>query len=157
MAIHYDPELIEEYAQKIEPILPLAKKAYGSKNRKTPNHEASREYTRLLSEFYQRGGNLPRLASRLNVAYAGMRRRVIMQDMVVSSYRQKKTVSDKDNIRDSAQRIRKARQRGIDDYHNQLAEEFKIGISLAKLAKELGLSSAAPLYYGVQRSLQRQK
>jgi hypothetical protein len=49
----------------------------------------------------------------------------------------------------------RAKARDVDTYHDQLAEEYKSGISLSNLAKEMGLSSAAPLYYGVQRSLQR--
>ena len=49
------------------------------------------------------------------------------------------------------------KQKSVDDYHDQLAKEYQAGISLSNLAKAMGLSSAAPLYYGVQRSLQRTK
>ena len=55
-------ELVQEYKTKIQPILPLAKKAFGSRNQETPAHDASREYTRLLIEFHKRGGSLPQLA-----------------------------------------------------------------------------------------------
>jgi hypothetical protein len=48
-----------------------------------------------------------------------------------------------------------AKAQNVDAYHDQLAEEYRNGISLSNLAKEMGLSSAAPLYYGVQRSIQR--
>lgn len=152
--MNYTNELIEEYAAKIEPILPMAKKAYGSRSQTTPAHEASREYTRLLKEFHARGGSLPKLAERLNVAYAGVRRRVVMSDVVVSSIRPKSRVKDQD-IKSAANRVRAAKQHNRESYHDQLAEEYRSGISLANLAAELGLSSAAPLYYGVQRSIQR--
>jgi hypothetical protein len=147
-------ELVEEYAQLIEPILPIAKKAYGSRNQDTPAHNASREYTRLLTEFYDKGGSLPLLAKRLHVAYAGVRRRVVMNDISVSLVKPKIRVKDQD-VRSASQRVARAKAENVDAYHDQLAEEYKAGISLSNLAKELGLSSAAPLYYGVQRSLQR--
>jgi hypothetical protein len=147
-------ELVEEYAVLIEPILPIAKKAYGSRTQDTPAHDASREYTRLLTEFYSKGGSLPLLAKRLHVAYAGVRRRVVMNDISVSLVKPKIRVKDQD-IRSSALRVNKAKAQDVDAYHDQLAEEYRAGISLSNLAKELGLSSAAPLYYGVQRSIQR--
>jgi hypothetical protein len=147
-------ELVEEYAVKIEPILPIAKKAYGSRNQDTPAHDASREYTRLLTEFHSKGGSLPLLAKRLHVAYAGVRRRVVMDNIQVSLVKPQIRVKDQD-VRSAALRVNKAKSQDVDSYHDQLANEYKSGISLSNLAKEMGLSSAAPLYYGVQRSLQR--
>ncbi len=82
-------ELVQEYKEKIEPILPLAKKAYGSREQQTPAHNASREYTRLLIEFHKRGGSLPKLAKELKVAYAGVRRRVVMDDEEVKKDKHK--------------------------------------------------------------------
>jgi hypothetical protein len=147
-------ELVEEYASKITPILPQAKQAYGARNQNSPAHDASREYTRLLTEFYNKGGSLPLLARKLNVAYAGVRRRVVMNDISVSAFKPKVRIKNQD-IKAAAQRVRTAKDRDGDLYHDQLADEYQAGISLSNLAKELGLSSAAPLYYGVQRSLQR--
>jgi hypothetical protein len=149
-------ELVEEYAKMIAPILSQAKRAYGARNQASPAHQASREYTRLLTEFYNKGGSLPLLAKKLEVAYAGVRRRVVMSDVSVSAYRPKIRIKNQD-IKAAATRVRDARQKDGDLYHDQLAEEYQAGISLSNLAKELGLSSAAPLYYGVQRSLQRKK
>ena len=148
-------ELVEEYAAKIEPILPLAKKAYGRRNQDTPAHNASREYTELLKEFHSRGGSLPLLAKRISVAYAGVRRRVAMSDITVSEYKPKLRLKEQ-NIEAAAGRVRSAKEKGTDAYHDQLRSEYMAGISLSNLAKFMGLSSAAPLYYGVQRSLQRQ-
>ena len=54
------------------------------------------------------------------------------------------------------ERIKKAKEDGGSVfYHNQLTKEYINGFSLQDLAKGLGLNSAAPLYYGVQRSLSR--
>lgn len=149
-------ELIEEYANQIEPILPLAKKAYGARNQSTPAHEASREYTRLLVEYHNKGGSLPLLAKRLKVAYAGVRRRVVMSEVSVGEEKPKSRIPrSEQNIEAAAERVKNAKQLGVVQYHDQLATEYRAGISLSNLAKHLGLSSAAPLYYGVQRSIQR--
>jgi len=78
-------ELVEQYAQLIQPHLEDAKKAYGARTQNSPAHNASREYTRLLIEFRNKGGSLPLLAKRLKVAYAGVRRRVVMNEINVSN------------------------------------------------------------------------
>jgi transposase-like protein len=146
--------LVQEYAEKIRPLLPLAKKAYGSRTQDTPAHSASREYTRLLVEFHELGGPLTELAKELGVAYAGLRRRVVMRNVSVSSVRSKPRGS-MEGVQEAVQRIQAAKSIGVDAYHDQLAAEYRSGISLAGIARELGLYSSAPLYYGVQRSLQR--
>lgn len=146
--------LVDEYKQKIQPLLPLAKKAYGSRDQNTPAHKASRQYTTLLIEFYSRGGSLPALASALNVAYAGVRRRVVMDNISVSGV--KPRVKPKtEGIEDSVSRIKAAKLGTAEEYHDAIAKEYEAGVSLAAVARSMGLSSAAPLYYGVQRSLQR--
>lgn len=150
-------ELVEEYAQKIEPIISMAQKAYGSRERLGPEHDASRRYTALLSEFQARGGSLPLLAKRLGVAYAGMRRRVAMRDISASAFKPKTTRKTKEEIQEAALRVLDAKNSDTDTYHDQLAKEYRSGIAVSVLAKELGLSSAAPLYYGIQRSIQRSR
>lgn len=153
-----DENLVQEYKSKIEPILPLAKKAFGARSKSSPAHDASREYTRLLIEYHKRGGSLPKLAKELKVAYAGLRRRVVMSNVAVSSIKNESSIKlTPEAYTEAAQRVKKSKESGVDAYHDQLAQEYKSGISLSRLAKELGLSSAAPLYYGVQRSLQKVK
>lgn len=147
-------DLTMEYAERIRPLLPLAKRAYGSRTQTTPNHDASREYTRLLVEFHDKGGSLTALAKELGVAYAGLRRRVVMRNVDVSSVRPKARGS-MEGLDAAVTRILAAKSISVDAYHDQLAEEYRNGISLAGIARELKLSSSAPLYYGVQRSLQR--
>lgn len=149
-------QLVQEYKEKIEPLLILAKKAYGSRNQDTPAHNASREYTRLLIEYQKRGGSLPKLAKELKVAYAGVRRRVVMNSVAVASIKPSvRSLRQSDAVDNAAIRVKKAKETGVNEYHDQLAKEYTAGVSLSALAKALGLSSAAPLYYGVQRSLQR--
>lgn len=150
-------ELVEEYAQLIEPILPLAQKAYGARTRLGPHHEASREYTKLLSEFQSRGGSLPLLARRLNVNYAGIRRRVAMRDISASSFKPISTRKSEEEIEQATLRVLDAKMQGTDPYHDQLAKEYRAGFAISIIAKKMGLSSASPLYYGIQRSIQRNR
>jgi hypothetical protein len=150
-----NPELISEYKALIDPLLPLAKKAYGSRFQETPYHAASREYTRLLSEFQERGGSLPALAKALGVTYAGVRRRVVMRNTSVASIRPKTRIRGEEVELEAVERINTAKVLGMNSYHDQLATEYVNGLSLSNIAKRMGLSSAAPLYYGVQRSIQR--
>jgi len=145
-----------EYVEIIKPLLPLAKRAYGSRNQETPAHEASRRYTELLVEYHEKGGSLPKLAKALDVAYSGLSRRVSMSTIDISKFRSKMRKTEEE-ILESAKRIRTAKNIGIGEYHDQLAQEYMDGISLASIAKVLGLSSANPLYYGVQRSIQRSR
>ena len=148
-------ELVAQYKVKIEALFPLAKKAYGSRKQDTPAHKASREYTRLLVEFYSLGGSLPKLAKALKVAYPGVRRRVVMNDVLVSEIKPI-IKAKKEDIPEAIDRVKYQRAiGGVDAYHKQLAREYQNGFSLNDLARGLGLSSAAPLYYGVQRALQK--
>ena len=149
-------DLVEEYARKIEPHLELAKKAYGARSNTSPEHEASREYTKLLVEYYEKGGSLSELGRRIKVSYPGIRRRVITSNVNVSNIKpQKRTPSKSQDIAGAVNRVKTAKGFDVDSYHDQLRREYEAGISLSLLAREMGLSSAAPLYYGVQRSLQR--
>jgi AraC-like DNA-binding protein len=143
--------LVERYSFVILPILPLAKQAVGDRRRNTPAHEASREYTQLLCEFHARGGSLIELSRSLHVAYSGIRRRVVMSGVSITKNRPKKPAS-REVFLGAKDRVLDARESGgIPAYYAQLAEEYSNGVSLKDLARSLGISSATPLYYGVQR------
>ena len=141
-------ELLERYKQKIEPLLPLAKRAYGSRGNMTPEHKASREYTRLLTEYYAKGGSLVAMADALGVVYAGIRRRVRTADLPVREARSRSRMSQPE-VDAAVERIKAAREGGLEAYHEQIAEEYDNGVSLAKVAIALGLSGSGPLYYAV--------
>ena len=150
-------ELVESYVAQIRPHLELAKKAYGSRNTHSPQHDASREYTRLLVEFYKKGGSLLQISKELDVTYAGVRRRVTTSNIPPAGSRNRSKATD-DEILASAERIKLAKETGdVDLYHEALRREYEDnGISLNKLAKALGLSSSNPLYYGVARTKLKQ-
>jgi len=77
-----------------------------------------------------------------------------MQDVSVSKVRPRVRAKSEELI-GATQRVKEAKAKSVDAYHDQLAAEYESGIPLANLARSLSLSSAAPLYYGVQRSIQR--
>lgn len=144
-------ELFTEYREKLEKLLPLAKKAYGARTHDTAEHRASREYTRILKEYYEKGGSLVKMAQELEVAYAGLRRRVVTFDLPSTPTRSRSRLSP-EQTEEALSRVVEAKNTSTEAYHAQLAREYDHGVSLAKLAKGLGLSSSQPLYYGVQRA-----
>lgn len=145
-------ELLDSYVKKIEPILGLAKKAYGSRSTSSPQHDASREYTKLLVEFYENGGSLLKISKALGVTYAGIRRRVTTYTVPVNSSRIRSKATPEE-IQKAAERIKEAKLVSVSAYHEALRHEYEDNkISLNKLAKALGLSSSNPLYYGVART-----
>lgn len=148
-------QLIEDYKSQLESLLPLARKAYGSRQTDSPAHTASQKYTALLKEYYDAGGSLIAMAKELGVAYAGLRRRVIMINSPVRSERTHSQVAPQD-FDLAVERVKQAKLTGSEKYHRQLLSEYESGVSLGKLASALGLSSANPLYYGVERARQRQ-
>jgi transposase-like protein len=84
------------------------------------------------------------------VAYAGLNRRVSTCEIPASSKRPRKRFSQE--VYDSAvAEIVAAKLHGTKEYHEALAKHYAAGLSLARIAKEMGLSSANPLYYGVSR------
>ncbi len=145
-----DPDRLERYALLMEPLLPLAKKAYGSRDTISPQHDASREYTRLLCEYKEGGGSLLDLAKRLDVQYAGMMRRINNAKVPASSHRPRKKFPEE--VYDAAVKvILEAKEQDTYTYHLTLHKYYGEGLSMSKIAKKMGLSSANPLYYGINR------
>lgn len=140
--------LLAKYVMLIRPHLALAKKAYGSRDTVSPQHDASRAYTKYLCEFYAAGGSLLEMAKALDVTYAGLRRRVTTADLPASSGRARKKFPE-ETYDDAVADILAAKQRGTKEYHAALKNYFDGGLSMAKIATKMGLSSANPLYYGI--------
>lgn len=151
-----DNDRLERYAALMVPLLPLAKKAYGSRDTKSPQHDASREYTRLLAEYYNDGqGSLLDMAARLGVTYAGLRRRITTKDVEPSSHRARRKFPDE--VYDAAvKQILEAKALGTYEYHLMLFNQYQAGLSMARIAEKMGLSSANPLYYGINK-IKREK
>lgn len=143
-------ELTLRYAKKIEPLLDLAKKAYGLRNQDTPAHRASSKYTQLVKEYYEKGGSLVSLAEELGVAYSGLRRRIFTLSTATET-RKPRSKATEEATQKALTAILKARDTSTERYHAELYKAYHAGVSLAKISKGLKLSSSAPLYYAVQR------
>jgi hypothetical protein len=146
-------QLVENYAPRLRELLPMARKAYGSRNTVSPQHDASREYTQLLVEFYNAGGSLIEISKAVGVTYAGVRRRVTTAGIEPSKKRIRSKATP-EQVAEASERILEIKNSGsVEEYHESLRHEYEDnGISLTKIAKALGLSSANPLYYGVSRT-----
>lgn len=145
-------QLVEHYAPLLKELLPLARKAYGSRNTKSPQHDASREYTRLLVEYYSKGGSLIAISTAVGVTYAGVRRRVTTVNIAPATKRVRSKATP-EQLAEAIERIKIAKDKSVEEYHESLRHEYEDnGISLTKIAKGLGLSSSNPLYYGVART-----
>lgn len=148
--------LTAEYADKIRPLLPLARRAYGPRDRLTPAHDASRKMTKLLAEYVRRGGNINALASELGVSSPGLRRRVLTADLPV--IRQPRgRLRDPAQVTSAVENVKAARAMSVDAYHDALLREYERGVPMSKLADEMGMKSAYPLYYGIDRARARRK
>ena len=150
-ATHADPTG-DAAIREMQELLPLARRAYGTRRANSPRHEASRRYTSLLVAYAQAGGSLVSLAETLDVTYASLRRRVTNASLPSLPPRKRSRLSPEETEQAIA-RIIQARNLSASPelYHAQLAEEYENGVSLAKVARALGLASSHPLYYGVQR------
>jgi len=148
--------LTREYADQISPLLDLAKRAYGSRAQDTPAHTASRRYTELLIEYNEKGGSLSDLAAVLGVAYSGIRRRIFTSRTPSLGDQAPKRKVTAEELEAALERVRAAKAQGPREYHAALSTEYhRNGVSLGAIAKGLGIANAAPLYYGVQRHMQR--
>lgn len=147
-----DANLVAEYAAKIIPLLPLAKRAFGSRDTKSPQHDASREYTRLLVEFYEKEGSLLELAKATGVTYAGMRRRITTAEIPTEERSTKPRPTEAQH--QAAVRILIDAKHGVsvEAYHETLRRYHEANYSMSVIASYMGLSSANPLYYGVNRA-----
>lgn len=150
-------ELTAVYAEKLKPMVESARKACGSRTQDTPNHEISRQYTAQLREYHEQGGNLVALAKELGVAYSGIRRRVFLSTVIITSGGRKHSTSTQQETDDAVARVKRAKAVGTRQYHAQLATEYlQNGVSLGKIAQGLGIKNASPLYYAVQRHQKRE-
>jgi hypothetical protein len=149
-------ELTVEYAAKIKPLVPLARKAYGSRSNTSPAHSASEQYTKLVGEYYEKGGSLVALSNELDTTYATLRRRVANSSRPIGVSRKKSRMTP-EQIEEAAARISEAKSKSTEAYHAQVADEYISGASLAKIATALKMSSSYPLYYAVEQHALRSK
>lgn len=132
----------------------LATQAFGSRATESVEHDASREYTRLLKEYSDKGGSLIKMAEALDVAYPSLRRRVMTADVAPLVRSKKSRATDQQYLK-AAEILKQAKTAGTEQYHDTIYKIYKKEISLNKLAPYVGLKSAYPLYYGLNKARMR--
>lgn len=146
--------LLSEYYPAVSKFKYLATQAFGSRATESEAHDASREYTRLLAEYAGRGGSLLKMAEALEVTYPSLRRRVMTAPIRPLDRHPKSKATQKDYDK-AIEIINNAKIGGTVEYHDTIKKLYDRNISLNRLAKELGLKSAYPLYYGLNKARMR--
>lgn len=145
-------QLLDEHFPAIQALKSQAEKAFGSRATDSHNHEASRKYTDLIKNYAEQGGSLLILADALEVTYPALRRRVMTAD-VTPLTRHSRSKATADQYAYAVQTLTPLRDsHNTEAYHDALLEQYDNGLSINHLAKELGLKSAYPLYYGINKA-----
>lgn len=147
-------ELLNEYLPQVRQLQPYAEKAVGSRATSSIIHDISHGYTTLLVEYANKGGSIPMMAKALNVTYAALRRRV-MTAPITPLPRAGRTKATHQQYLQAATLLRQQRALGTEAYHDAIKKVYEEGVGLNKLATYLGLKSAYPLYYGLNKSRMR--
>lgn len=141
--------LVEEYAEQLRPLLPLAAKAYGTQGPNSPSRQASDKVNKLLLEYVdQKGGNVTHLADTLGkdvISLPGLRRRLRAArnggHMLGSlSTSRKRGSRDPERVAAAAKKIENAKHISSTSYGQAVREVYSSGVSLSAVAKEMGVS-----------------
>lgn len=149
-------ELLSIYAEPLLKLKPEAEKAFGSRATDSDKHYVSHKYTNLLKEYADKGGSLLMMAKALDVTYPALRRRVMTAE-VKPLDRHHRSKATADQYAFAVQTLTPLRM-GVgttEEYHDALLKCYNDGLSINHLAKELGLKSAYPLYYGINKARMR--
>lgn len=136
--------LAEEYANKLRPLIPQARRAFGQQKQGSPARAASDRVNVLIREYDQLGGNITQLAEHLegHISLPGLRRRLRMAragvQLGVNDTPRFRGDRDPERVKEAVERIRQAEN--PTEYGHLIREAHQSGIALAAIAQELGLS-----------------
>ena len=149
-------DLLNEYIDEFRALAPTAMKAFGSRATDSVVHDTSAKYTALLVEYTDKGGSLLMLADALNVTYPALRRRVMTATVapLPRSTRTKRDDASHLLIADYLKTVKLSSP--TKEYHDTIRRAYDEGYSLNKVARFMGLKSAYPLYYGLNKSRLRE-
>lgn len=147
----------EEVADAIRPLLPHAKRAYGSQLAGSDAREASEMVNAILLVYTSKGGRLPELAKHLegDIALSGLRRRIRIARGVDSSTMEgieppsgkvprKQGSKDPERIKEAVEAIQATRKKnggpGGRAYGDAVRKAYDDGLSLQAIADEIGVT-----------------
>lgn len=145
MATEGSTSLTEDYAARIKPLIPEARRAYGSAPAGSEPRRASDTYNTLLLEYQNRGGNIAKLAEALGVADVTLRRRLRVARSgqklgTVGLSTRGRAIRDEPRVTQAAARIAEARDTSPEAYRDAVREAYDANISLYAVAKTMGIS-----------------
>ncbi len=143
----------QDVAEKIRPLLPEAKRAYGSQAPDSAPRQASEQVNALILHFVEHGGRIPDLAQCLEgeISTSGLRRRVRIargtdtssmegQDQVVGRVKRPRGKTDEESVAKAVKKVQEARKQGGRAYGDAVREVYEEGNSLSAIAERIGIS-----------------
>jgi len=137
--------LVEEYAEQLREVLPLARRAVGIQAADSPARVASEESNRLILEYVEKGGNMTHLSHELEdiISLPGLRRRLRSsrgKKLGGFSTSSKRGSTDPGRVKRAAAKIRKGREHSPEAYREAVREVYADNVSLTAVADEVGIS-----------------
>ena len=142
--------LVNKFERDAKALTQVAQKAYGSRATESYAHDVSRAFTELLVRYTNEGGSLIMLGERIGMTYPALRRRVMTAD-VAPLPRSTRSTAEASEYPPVAERLNMIKKVSTFAYHSAIKEAYDKGLSLNKLATYMGLKSAYPLYYGLNK------
>lgn len=139
-------ELVEEYAAELREVLPLARRAVGTRRPDSPERQASDRVNELILEYADKErGNITHLANALKgeISLPGLRRRLrAARSRSLGSFAtsNKRGTKDPAKVSAAAKKIADARRLGPNEYRDAVREVYADGVNLTAVAEEIGLS-----------------
>jgi hypothetical protein len=138
--------LVDEYAVALKEVLPLARRAVGTRRPDSPERKASDKVNELLLEYAdEKHGNVTHLAHALegDISLAGLRRRLRAargRSLGSFSTSTKRGSKDPAQVHAAANKIRTAREHSPDAYRDAVREVYASGVNLTSVADQLDVS-----------------
>lgn len=142
-----------DIAERIRPLLPEAKRAYGSQAPDSEPRQASEKVNALILHFVEHGGRIPDLARCLegDISTSGLRRRVRIargtdqssmegQDQVVGRVKRPRGRTDDESVDAAVKAVQEARKQGGRAYGDAVRQVYDDGVSLRAIAEKIGIS-----------------
>lgn len=139
-------QLVDNYADQLRPLLPIARRAYGTQGPNSPARLASVEVNKIIKEYVdERGGNITHLAHALEdqISLPGLRRRLrAARGTPLGSFSTspKRGTTDPEQVKVAAQKIMNARSVGKTSYREAIREVYASNVSLSAVAEECDMS-----------------
>lgn len=139
--------LVEEYAEELRSVLPLARRAVGTQRPDSPARLASDRANELLIEYAdQKHGNVTHLANELGpdvISLPGLRRRLRAargKSLGSFSTSAKRGTTEPAAVSKATAKIRAAREHSPDAYRDAVREVYADNVSLTAVAEQLGIT-----------------